>query len=297
MDCVVVAVNRFEGTGDRRCAMARSPSEVSVHANDIRSTQATRHGAYVCLQVPADMHRAVARIDVPGLAARMALTNEFAAAGGHPSRAIAYLRRIESIAAGITDAGLFGAAAVVHVATPTSEPVAAFVAELTTLLEPACKLRILAGLVRPPSYTGNAMHNFAYAQQAVQQPGPAMPHAFIVPMCKTDAWWTKNWMEKHTYFLPRYDETGRMLAEGHALAAAAGIAFMTRRTYRCAVEPAPDNQYDFINFFECADADVTQFFEVCDALRDIKRNPEWGFVREGPTWHGRRVATWAELFE
>jgi hypothetical protein len=35
---------------------------------------------------------------------------------------------------------------------------------------------------------------------------------------------------------------------------------------------------------------------VCAALRDVKRNPEWEFVREGPCWHGRRVATWPELF-
>jgi len=27
----------------------------------------------------------------------------------------------------------------------------------------------------------------------------------------------------------------------------------------------------------------------------VTRNPEWSFVREGPTWHGRRVATWPEL--
>jgi len=28
----------------------------------------------------------------------------------------------------------------------------------------------------------------------------------------------------------------------------------------------------------------------------VTKNPEWEFVREGPTWHGRRVATWPELF-
>jgi hypothetical protein len=34
---------------------------------------------------------------------------------------------------------------------------------------------------------------------------------------------------------------------------------------------------------------------ACAALRDLDRNPEWKFVREGPTWQGRRVATWDEL--
>jgi hypothetical protein len=31
-------------------------------------------------------------------------------------------------------------------------------------------------------------------------------------------------------------------------------------------------------------------------LRDVEKNPEWSFVREGPTWQGRRVAAWHELF-
>ena len=103
-------------------------------------------------------------------------------------------------------------------------------------------------------------------------------------------------MERHTYFLPRYDEEGRMTSQGHALAAEAGIACLLRRTYRAATEPAPEGAYDFVNYFECADADVPTFHAVCAALRDPTRNPEWRFVREGPTWHGRRVPTWPDLF-
>lgn len=141
------------------------------------------------------------------------------------------------------------------------------------------------------------MHNFAYAHQVLQQPGPAMPNAFLVPMIKTAEWWAKNWIERHTYFLPRYDEAGRMVSQGHALAAADGIPYLMRRTYRNPTEPAPEGAYDFLNYFECATADVPTFHRVCAALRDVTRNPEWRFVREGPTWHGRRVETWPELFE
>ena len=43
-------------------------------------------------------------------------------------------------------------------------------------------------------------------------------------------------------------------------------------------------------------ADVPTFPAVCAALRDVTRNPEWTFVLEGPTWQGRRIATWEELF-
>jgi hypothetical protein len=139
------------------------------------------------------------------------------------------------------------------------------------------------------------MHDFAYARRVLQQPGARMPNAFLVPLTKTTAWWAKSWMERHTYFLPRYDDAGGMLSQGHALAAQAGIACLMRRTYRNAHEPAPGGEYDFVNYFECADSDVPVFHEVLAALRDPERNPEWRFVREGPTWHGRRVATWAEL--
>ncbi len=51
-----------------------------------------------------------------------------------------------------------------------------------------------------------------------------------------------------------------------------------------------------MTYFECADRDVPVFQRVCAALRDVARNPEWRFVREGPTWHGRRVASWDALF-
>src|SRR3979411_1425731 len=115
-------------------------------------------------------------------------------------------------------------------------------------------------------------------------------------MSEPAAGWLKDWMERHPYFLPRYDAAGRMANEGHALASAAGIPCLMRRTYWQSSEPAPAGTYDFVSYFECADDDVGTFHEVCAALRDVKRNPEWAFVQEGPTWQGRRIAIWEELF-
>jgi hypothetical protein len=123
-----------------------------------------------------------------------------------------------------------------------------------------------------------------------------MPNAFFVPMSKTPDWWRKDWMERHTYFLPRYDDAGRMINEGHALATEAGIACLLRRTYKSEAQPALAGQYDFLTYFECADEAIPTFHQVCAALRDLNKNPEWQFVREGPTWQGRRVPTWTALF-
>ena len=197
----------------------------------------------------------------------------------------------------IEDDDLVRANAVIHVASVNAGSVTEFCNGLIRLLGQTISPRIIGGGLRPTNYTGNATHNFAYAHRVLQQPGTVMPNGFLIPMSKTASWWEKDWMERHTYFLPRYDESGHRLNEGYALAATAGIACLMRRTYKNASEPAPAGAYDFINYFECADEDVSTFHKVCTALRDTTKNPEWKFVSEGPTWHGRRVPTWAGLFD
>ena len=267
-----------------------------MRANDVRSSEFLRHGAYVCLRLSSGARQAGAAAAVPALAERLALRNEFEPGAGPPENSIAFLRRVGATPGDMADEGLERADAIVHVASASSDVVATFCKEVERLLAPAGSLLVLRGGVRPMVYTGNAMHNFAYAHRVLPQPGTVMPNAFLLPMSKTAAWWAKDWMERHTYFLPRYDDEGKMVNEGHALASAAGIACLMRRTYKHESSPAPAGSYDFVTYFECADADVPTFHAVCAALRDVTKNPEWEFVREGPTWHGRRVATWPELF-
>lgn len=274
-------------------AAAPSPAAPAKTADDVRSTAAIRHGAYICLR------RAPALRDLAGavhaLADRLGLRNEFDPGGDHPADAIGFVRGTGAIAGQLGDDDLVRADALVHAASAREDVVAALSNELARLLGPANPVHVLAGVVRPMLYTGTAMHNFAYARRVVQQPGKVAPNAFLVPMSKTAAWWQKDWMERHTYLLPRYDGAGRMQHQGHALAAAAGIPCLMRRTYKHPVEPAPSGSYDFLTYFECTDDDVATFHAVCAALRDVARNPEWAFVREGPTWCGRRVASWDAL--
>jgi hypothetical protein len=255
------------------------------------------HGAYLCLRrVDGGDVLGPAAANIPALAERLGLSNEFDPGGPPPRDSIAFLRRCGASAGDLADEGVLQAEWVIHVASPRALPIAEFCDEAARLLTPAASVRILRGVVRPKNYTGTAMNNWAYARAVVQQPATVMPNAFLVPLSKTDDWWRKDWMERHTYFLPRYDDEGRMLSQGHALASAAGIPCLLRRTYRNATEPAAQGEYDFVTYFECADADVPLFHQVCAALRDVARNPEWRFVREGPTWHGRRVASWEGLF-
>ena len=218
-----------------------------------------RHGAYICLHVPHGQLSTIASVDVTQIITRLGLSNEFDAEQGHPLAAVGFLRRVSVTPADITDPGASNADAVIHVAAPTAAPIDAFRDAMTEVLGGLAELHILGGVVRETQYTGGAMHQFAYAQQLRQQPGSAMPHAFLLPMRKTAEWWAKGWMERHTYFLPRFDESGRQVSEGHALVAAPGIPYLMRRTYQHVSEPAPEDAYDFLTYFECADDGVAPF--------------------------------------
>ena len=149
--------------------------------------------------------------------------------------------------------------------------------------------RVLRGAVPPMRFTGGAMFDFAYKHRVLQHPGEEMPNAFLVPLRKTPEWWAKDWKER-AHVLPSPLRERRHGRRGPRWAAREGIPAMLRRTY------ASDGDYDFVTYFECADDGVPTFHAVCDALRDVARNPEWAFVREGPTWQGRRVPTMDELF-
>jgi hypothetical protein len=267
----------------------------SIHATDARPFDAQRHGAYVCLRIAPEARARLAAAPVPALADRLGLTNEAETHDGHPVLAIAFLKQCRTTDGQIADPALSAADAIVHVASPDAVRVDRFCTDLVHLLESPLVPRILRGVVRPTIYTGNATHNFAYAHQVLQQAGRRMPNATLIPTNKTPEWWAKDWMERHTYFLPHY-ANGQIRHEGHVMAAAAGIPCLMRRTYKNARQPAPDGEYDFLNYFECADADIPTLDAVMTRLRDVEKNPEWSFVREGPTWQGRRVAAWHELF-
>jgi hypothetical protein len=264
--------------------------------DDVLPREVLRHGAYLCLTPYPDADRArLADAPIERLARATGLRNEF---GGQAAglSSIAFLRVVSATPGQIADDGVLDARWIVHVSSGSPQTLATFCDKARALLDVDASVRVLAGVVRPRSYTGAAMERFAYARAVTQQPGLVMPNAFLIPMSKTAEWWRKGWMERHTYFLPRYADDGTLLADGHALASAAGIPCLVRRTYHAPEQPATGDAYDFLTYFECTDADVPVFAEVCAALRDVRRNPEWKFVREGPTWQGRRVPNWSALF-
>ena len=193
---------------------------------------------------------------------------------------------------------LMEADGLVRLEAETSGPLLEYETGLRGLLEPAGgSVETLAGVQRPRSYTSHAMTQYAYAR--AQQPGPGSVHPLgvVTPMNKNAQWWGMDWMHRESFFLPRYDAKENMVAKGHALAADAGIACITRRLAHAPDGYGQDGGYDFVGYFEFAETDATTFREVMAALRDTEQNPEWAYISEGPEWWGRRVAEPSALFE
>jgi hypothetical protein len=177
------------------------------------------------------------------------------------------------------------------------EPLLAYDKGLRTLIEPrGGSVETLAGVQRPRSYTSYAMTQFAYTPALSPGPGRRFSLGVVTPQNKTDDWWAMPWMRRESFFLPRYDDKGQMLAKGHALAAEAGIPCINRRLYHAPDGYGQEGSYDFVGYFEFADADAPVFRAVMAGLRDVAQNPEWAYVREGPEWWGRRVGCAAELW-
>ena len=175
-------------------------------------------------------------------------------------------------------------------------PIRSYETGLRGLIEPGGgTVETLAGVQRPRSYTSHAMVQFAYAHALPPGPGEKFPLAVVTPMNKTAAWWEMDSMHRESFFLPRYDENENMVVKGHAVASEAGVPKIIRRLVHASDGYGLERDYDFVGYFEFAEADAPVFRQVMEALRDTKQNPEWKYVLEGPEWWGRRVRDAEEL--
>ena len=197
----------------------------------------------------------------------------------------------------ISHPAMLRADALIRLEGETSDPLLEYEEGLRALLHSAGgSVETLSGVQKPRSYTSHAMTQYAYAR--AQQPGRGTLHPMgvVTPMNKNARWWGMDWMHRESFFLPRYDADENMVLKGHALAADAGIACITRRLVHAPDGYGKDDGYDFVGYFEFAESDAPVFNAVMAALRDVEQNPEWAYVAEGPEWWGRRIGEAAELW-
>ena len=198
----------------------------------------------------------------------------------------------------LEDEGMSRANVLIRLEGTFPESLTAYEKELCALIRNGGgKVHTRGGIQKPRSYTSYAMTQFAYAPAHAPATGGEQPLAVVTPQIKVEEWWKMDWMRRESFFLPRFDEAGRMLARGHTFASAAAIPCVTRRLYHHPEGYGLGSGYDFVGYFEFAEEVAHIFRSVMEGLRDPVQNPEWKFVREGPEWWGRRVAYAEELWQ
>ena len=132
---------------------------------------------------------------------------------------------------GLSHPAVMDADGLIRLEAEDSEPLLKYEEGLRALLAPVGgSVETLSGVQRPRSYTSHAMTQYAYARAQQPGPGSAHPLGVVTPMNKNAEWWGMDWMHRESFFLPRYDAKENMVLKGHALAADAGIACITRTT-------------------------------------------------------------------
>lgn len=267
------------------------------------TTQTTGHGRFLFISLPYDRADAALAEALDALGQGMENMHEVV---GQPAeeafrRGRVQLLRAEPALGGerdISHPAIAQANALIRLEAATPEPLLEYEQGVRALVElRGGSVESLAGVQRPRSYTSYAMTQYAYAPALPPGPARRLPIGVVTPQNKTAAWWAMHWMRREAFFLPRFDDSGNVIAKGHALAAEAGIPCISRRLFHAPGGYGRQDGYDFVGYFEFAEQDAPVFRAVMAALRDTTQNPEWAYVREGPEWWGRRVRSAAELWQ
>lgn len=274
-----------------------------MHPIDLHmTTQIVGHGRFLFVSLPQGGADAELAAAIDGLGSGLENMHEVE---GTPSEEAFKRGRLQLLRAepgfgqerDLPHPALSQASCLIRLEAASPEPLLAYEEGLRALIAPrGGSVETLAGVQRPRSYTSYAMTQFAYTPALPPGPGRQFRLGVVTPQRKTADWWAMHWMRRESLFLPRYNDRGEMIAKGHALAAEAGIPCINRRLYHAPDGYGQEGRYDFVGYFEFADADAPIFRAVMAGLRDVAQNPEWAYVREGPEWWGRRVGCAAEVW-
>jgi hypothetical protein len=164
--------------------------------------------------------------------------------------------------------------------------------ELRRRVGDAAEILSLEGAFRNPRYSSAEMAQYSSKGAPPRRSGRLSRNAIIAASRKTPEWWQKSALERHSYFYPHTDHASACPVKGHAVAAEKGIATLFRRVYHNPDGYERAGEFDFLSYFECDDESLPMFEQVMSSLRDVRQNPEWRYVEEGPIWRGRRVLRW-----
>lgn len=124
--------------------------------------------------------------------------------------------------------------------------------------------------------TGTAQYTDPKASYAAANGRPAVPAeigpvlAVLIPLRKTASWYSLTHEERKALIPAHVD---------------IGVPFIPAIHRRLFHSREHSKDYDFLTYFEFPAADEPQFRQLCQALRNPKRNPEWAYIdRDCEIW-------------
>lgn len=117
------------------------------------------------------------------------------------------------------------------------------------------------------------------------------PNAVVFPLSKSAEWWDMEIAKRKEYFNPNPAVFGK----GHMGHNGVGFQYIEMIFRKLYHSRDLDPQQDFMTYFEYPDQFAEAFDKLLNGLRDVKINPEWNFVKEGPIFWGQRVRSLDQL--
>ena len=142
---------------------------------------------------------------------------------------------------------------------------------------------LLSGVTQHLQYTDAEQRRELLRGAAVELPPSPDTVTVVIPIRKSDAWWSLATDQRIAHFQRSQNR------EGHTAIGLRHVSRIFRRLYHSRyLESAP--AFDFVTYFEFKEEHTPDFLDLLRSLRDVDQNPEWGFVDAEVELWMRKVA-------
>ena len=130
----------------------------------------------------------------------------------------------------------------------------------------------LSGCTQHLHYTSDMQRERLVAISAKEIPAAEKPVTVLIPIRKSDAWWSMGQNARAEFM------NGAAAHRGHTAIGEEYAALIFRQLLHARYLDSSKKPYDFLTYFEFRDADREWFKGLLNRLRDEAINPEWAFV-------------------
>ncbi len=133
-------------------------------------------------------------------------------------------------------------------------------------------LRALSGCTQHLHYTSDMQRERLVAISAKEIPAAEKPITVLIPIRKSDAWWSMGQNARAEFM------NGGNTQPGHTPIGEEYASLIFRQLLHARYLDSSKKPYDFLTYFEFRDTDREGFKSLLNRLRDEEINPEWAFV-------------------